>query len=171
MAWTPEEVDPGPLGDPVARAAELAATGGPVAGVEFRLLIETVEQLYLRAKAQGKATVTAFVDASLPMFDSLEALPGLTPRQTAEIHHHRGKVYRWLHRDEDARREFETVMTGPFPPAKTKFAFDGSISKPSRDSSRVILSRSSITMERLRWKCSSSPKAAIAPAWAGRPSG
>jgi hypothetical protein len=115
MAWTPEEVDPGPLGDPVARAAELAATGGPVAGVEFRLLIETVEQLYLRAKAQGKATVTAFVDASLPMFDSLEALPGLTPRQTAEIHHHRGKVYRWLHRDEDARREFETVMTGPFP--------------------------------------------------------
>ncbi len=59
--------------------------------------------------------MTAFLDASLPMFDSLAALPTLSPRQTAEIHHHRGKVYRWLHRDPDALREFETVMSGPFP--------------------------------------------------------
>lgn len=49
------------------------------------------------------------------MFDSLAALPGLSARQTSEIHHHRGKVYRWLHRDADARREFETVMAGPCP--------------------------------------------------------
>jgi hypothetical protein len=39
----------------------------------------------------------------------------LTKGQTSEIHHHRGKVYRWLRRDSDARREFETVMAGPHP--------------------------------------------------------
>jgi hypothetical protein len=115
MAWTPEEIDPGPLGDPAAKAAALAAAGRPVNPVEFRLLIETAEQLYRRAQTRGKAAVTTFLDASLPMFDSLATLPGLSPRQTAEIHHHRGKVYRWLHRDADARREFETVMAGPFP--------------------------------------------------------
>jgi hypothetical protein len=115
MAWSPEEIDPGPLGDPAAKAATLAAAGRPVTPVEFRLLIETVEQLFRRAKTQGEAAATAFLDASLPMFDSLATLPGLSLRQTAEIHHHRGKVYRWLHRDADARREFETVMAGPFP--------------------------------------------------------
>jgi hypothetical protein len=115
MVWTPEEMDPAPLGDPAAKAAALAAAGRPIARVEFRLLIETVEKLFRRAKTQGETAVTALLDASLPMFDSLAALPGLSHRQTAEIHHHRGKVYRWLHRDADARREFETVMAGPFP--------------------------------------------------------
>lgn len=115
MVWAPEEINPGLLGDPAAKAAALAAAGRPIASVEFRLLIETVEQLFRRAKPQGRAAVTAFLNASLPMFDSLAALPGLSPRQTAEIHHHRGKVYRWLHRDADALHEFETVMAGPFP--------------------------------------------------------
>lgn len=115
MAWTPEEMDPAPLGNPAATAAALAAAGRPVGRVEFRLLIETVELLFRRAKAQGATAVAAFLDASLPMFDSLAVLPSLSPRQTAEIHHHRGKVYRWLHRDADARREFETVIAGPFP--------------------------------------------------------
>lgn len=115
MVWRPEEIDPTSLGDPAARAAALASARTPVDRVEFRLLLETVEQLFYRTKAQGKAAVAAFLKASLPMFDSLAALPDLTPRQTAEIHHHRGKVYRWLHLDADARREFEAVMTGPSP--------------------------------------------------------
>jgi len=115
LVWTPEEIDPTPLGDPAAKAAALATAGRPVPQVEFRLLIETVEQLYRRAKTQGKAAVTAFLDASLPMFDDLAALPGLSPLQTAEIHHHLGKAYRRLHRDADARREFETVMAGSLP--------------------------------------------------------
>jgi hypothetical protein len=112
-AWTPEEIDPTRLGDPSAKTAALAAAGRPIAGLEFRLLIETVEKLFLRAKTHGKAAVTALLYESLPMFDSLAALPGLSPRQTAEIHHHRGKVYRWLHRDAEAQREFEAVMAGP----------------------------------------------------------
>jgi hypothetical protein len=115
MAWTPEEINPAWLEDPAAKAAALAAASTPITPVQFRLLIETVEQLFRRAKTRGPAEVTAFLEASLPMFDSLAALPGLSPRQAAEIHHHRGKVYRWLHRDAEARREFETVMTGPVP--------------------------------------------------------
>ena len=123
-AWTPEEIDPAPLGDPAAKAAALAAAGRPVNPVEFRLLIETVEKLFRRAQTQGKAAVTTFLDASLPMFDSLAALPALSLQQTAEIHHHRGKVYRWLHRDPDALREFETVMSGPFPLHATRLQTD-----------------------------------------------
>ncbi len=115
MTWTPEEIDPARLGDPATNAAVLAAEGRLITQAEFRLLIETVEQLFRRAKTQGEAAVTAVLNASLPMFDSLVALPGLSVRQTAEIYHHRGKVYRWLHRDAEAQREFETVMTGPSP--------------------------------------------------------
>jgi len=115
MAWEPEEIDPVLLGDPAAKAAALEAAQRPVARVEFRLLIETVEQLFRRAKTEGREAVTTFLDANLPMFDSLAALPDLSARQTSEIHHHRGKVYRWLRRDADARREFETVMAGPCP--------------------------------------------------------
>ncbi|ACB95927.1 hypothetical protein Bind_2314 [Beijerinckia indica subsp. indica ATCC 9039] len=115
MAWTPEEIDPIPLGDPAAKASAFAAAKLPIAHVEFRLLIETVEQLFLRVKIEGEAATTAFLDNILPMFDSLAQLPSLSPRQTAEIHHHRGKVYRRLHRDADAQREFETVIAGPSP--------------------------------------------------------
>lgn len=115
MAWEPEEIDPILLGDPAAQAAVFEAAQRPVARVEFRLLIETVEQLFRRVKTEGKEAVTTFLTANLPMFDSLAALPGLSARQTSEIHHHRGKVFRWLHRDSDARREFETVMAGPCP--------------------------------------------------------
>jgi tetratricopeptide (TPR) repeat protein len=115
MAWAPEEIVTAALGDPAARAAALADAGQPVSGVEIRVLLETVEQLFRRAKPQGPEAVKAFLEASLPMFDSLAALPELTARQAAEIHHHRGKVYRWLRRDDDARREFDAVMAGPSP--------------------------------------------------------
>ena len=115
LVWTPEEIDLGALGDPVAKAAAWAAAGRQITRVEFQLLIESVDQLYLRAKTRGAAAVNTFLEASLPMFDSLALLPGLSPRQIAELHHHRGKTYRRLYRDADARREFETVMAGSFP--------------------------------------------------------
>lgn len=115
MVWTPDEIDLTLFGNPAAKAAALAAAQSSISQVEFRLLIETFEQLYLRSKTQGSTAVSALLNANLPMFASLDALPGLTPRQTAEIHHHRGKALRWLRRDADARLEFETVMTGPFP--------------------------------------------------------
>ena len=67
------------------------------------------------------------------------------------------------------RSQLGAVMGGVA--CENEIAFDGSTSKPSHESSWVILSRSFIIIERLRWKCSSSSKAAIAPAWAGRPSG
>jgi hypothetical protein len=46
MAWAPEEIDPGPLGDPAAKAAALAAAGRPIAPVEFRRqgLVATQQQ-------------------------------------------------------------------------------------------------------------------------------
>ena len=85
VASTPEEIDPAPLGDPAAKAAALAAAGCPVARVEFHLLIETVEQLFRRAKTQGGAAVTAFLNASLPMFDSLATLPDLNSHVFSEL--------------------------------------------------------------------------------------
>jgi hypothetical protein len=115
LVWTPEEIDPIALGDPAAKAAALAAAGVQITRVEFQLLIESVDQLYLRAKMRGTDAATTFLNASLPIFDSLALLPGLSPRQMAEIHHHRGKTYRRLRRDADARREFEAVMAGSFP--------------------------------------------------------
>ena len=99
LVWTPEEIDPIVLGDPVTKAAALAAGGGQITRVEFQLLIESVDQLYLRAKMRGTGAATTFLNASLPIFDSLALLPGLSPRQIAEIHHHRGKTYRRLYRD------------------------------------------------------------------------
>jgi hypothetical protein len=111
----PEDIGPAPLGDPVAKAAALAARGEPISAIEFRLLIESFERLYLRAKALGQDEAGAFAEQGLPLFDSLATLPGLTTRQIAEIAHHRGKALAWLKRSDEARREYESVMSGPSP--------------------------------------------------------
>jgi hypothetical protein len=65
MAWEPEEIDPILLGDPAAKAAALEAAQRPVARVEFRLLIEAVEQLFRRVKTEGREAVTTFLNANL----------------------------------------------------------------------------------------------------------
>lgn len=104
-----------PVGDPVARAGALAARGEAVPAVEVRLLIESLERLYLQEKELGQAQADAVAAAGLQLYDDLATLPGLTDRQAAEIVHHRGKALGWLLRYDEARREFETVMAGPSP--------------------------------------------------------
>jgi hypothetical protein len=161
VTWTPEEADPGLLEDPVARAAELAAAGTSIAPIEFRVLIETVEQLYLRTKPHGRAAVTAFLEATLPIFDSLAALPGLTPRQEAEIHHHRGKFYRWLHRDADARGEFETVMVSSSPLDATRLQLIRLYKRENRFADAAALGESVLTTAELSGEVSPSVLLAV----------
>jgi tetratricopeptide (TPR) repeat protein len=104
-----------PVGDPIASAAARARLGEPVPAVLGRLLIESLERLYLQEKEVGQAQAEAVAAGGLQLYDDLASLPGLTDRQAAEIIHHRGKALGWLHRYDEAREAFETVMAGRSP--------------------------------------------------------
>lgn len=113
VIWTTKETLIHVLDDPIQKSAALAAAAQGIDPIEFRVLIETVEKRYFVETARDWDSGKRFLEASLAVFDNLARLPNLTAEQIAEIHHHRGKALRWLHRYDDAMAQFEAVMAGP----------------------------------------------------------
>lgn len=103
------------LDDPVQQAAELSEAGRPIDALLLRTIIETFEWQYLRTKKIGRTEATAFAKGGLPLFDSLEGIPGLTLRQRSEIRHHRGKALAWAGLRDKAWQEFEAVLESAVP--------------------------------------------------------
>lgn len=112
---SPEGNDSLDLGDPVQQAAEAAAEEKPVDALRLKMIIETFEWQYLRAKQVGRGEAKTFAERGLALFDDLDRIPGLTPRQRSEISHHRGKALAWVDRRDEALLEFEAVMASDAP--------------------------------------------------------
>ncbi|MFN7288748.1 MAG: hypothetical protein ACK5TL_00260 [bacterium] len=112
---SPEGSEALDVDDPVQQAVRLSAAGRPIDPLLLRTTIETFEWKYLRTKQVGQCEATAFATSGLLLFDALEKIPGLTPRQRAEIRHHRGKALAWIGRRDEAWREFETVLASDVP--------------------------------------------------------
>lgn len=108
------------LGDPIAHAGAWAAAGAAVDPLEVRLAIELFEWTYLNLKERDPAAAPAWAVRGLSLFDDLAGLPGLSPRQAAEIRHHRGKALAWAGRFGEARAEFEAVMASGEPLEATR---------------------------------------------------
>ncbi|GAA3718514.1 hypothetical protein GCM10022268_28520 [Sphingomonas cynarae] len=101
--------------DPVKSAAAHVASERPISSIDFSLLIESFEWLYRQKKAVSGDEAQIYAEAGLALFDHLETLVGLTPRQRSEIGHHRGKALQWLQRHAEARVVFEAVMSSDHP--------------------------------------------------------
>ncbi|MCW2247753.1 tetratricopeptide (TPR) repeat protein [Azospirillum fermentarium] len=112
---SPEGSDALDLDDPVQQAAGLSTAGRPIDPLLFRTIIETFEWLYLRTKQVGRDEATAFAKGGLPLFNDLEKILGLTPRQRSEIRHHRGKALAWIGLRDEAWKEFEAVLASAAP--------------------------------------------------------
>lgn len=111
--WEPDEVRRDLLGDPLVAAARLPKC--PRGPLSVMTVIEAVEQLFLIDKHLGEDEARNRLEARMPVFETLAALPDLTPREQAQIQHHEGKALKRLDRWKDAATRFEAVLAGPYP--------------------------------------------------------
>lgn len=113
----PEALEPALLQDPSVMVDRIVATSGRNArGIDTMAVIETIEAGYLYRKAfHGKEVAEAVLRTELPVFDRLESDFQLTPRQRAEMEHHRGKALLRLGDKRAAIACFEAVLAGPNP--------------------------------------------------------
>jgi len=109
--WDPGELRPDLVGDPVSDAEALIGAVPPALAV--MAVIEGIEQLFLYEKLDGDEAAAAGLRARLPAFDTLAGLPNLTPRQVAQIQHHKGKALKRLGETAAAAELFEAVLNGP----------------------------------------------------------
>jgi tetratricopeptide (TPR) repeat protein len=116
IAWQSNELDPDILGDPISAAEDLQGRVGADVRVEVSAIIEIVEGLYRAEKVSlGLEGARAQLRSRLPIFGTLAALNSLTPRQVAEIQHHKGKALNILGEGEAAEALFQQVLGGPSP--------------------------------------------------------
>jgi len=129
---SPEGNDTLDLGDPVQLAAEAAAEAKSVDALRLRMIIEAFEWQYLRAKQVGRDEAKTFAERGLALFDDLDRIPGLSPRQRSEIRHHRGKALAWTDRRDEALLEFEAVMASELLSMRLNFSCCAAIKTPNR---------------------------------------
>ena len=115
--WDTGEFQAGLIGDPISDAQALAGAPPPLATMA---VIEAAEQLFLHEKQDGDAVAEARLEARLPAFDLLAALPGLSDREASEIQHHKGKALKRLRRIAEATNLFEQVLGGAAPMNETR---------------------------------------------------
>lgn len=113
----PEALDPALLEDPFVMVDRVVTTTGRQArAIDTMAVIETIEAGYLYRKAlDGKEVAETGLRSEMPVFDRLEASFLLTPRQRAEIEHHRGKALLRLGDKRAAIACFQAVLAGPHP--------------------------------------------------------
>jgi tetratricopeptide (TPR) repeat protein len=108
------------LGDPQDHVARLESRGGAISYAESRFVLEAIESLYRRDKLQGYEIAQTNYEARLPLFERLLAIDGLPIRSSSEVRHHWAKALKVLGRTDDARDQFEAVMSGPHPLDSTR---------------------------------------------------
>lgn len=112
-----EALDPTLLEDPSDMIDRVIATSGREArAIDTMAVIETIEAGYLYRKAlDGRKVAETVLRSEMSVFDRLETNFLLTPRQRAEIEHHRGKALLRLGDKRAAIACFEAVLAGPYP--------------------------------------------------------
>lgn len=114
--WLPSELDRDLIGDPATLVTRLETPGQPAAPIETNLILESIEALYRADKdLAGAEAAKETLRSRIDLFNRLEALPGLTERQKAEILHHKGKTLTLLGRKDEAQALFEKVINGALP--------------------------------------------------------
>ena len=115
--WPPEDRKRALVGEPLQAVAALE--GKPPPAMAVVTVIEAIEQLFLHDKhldrTSGTRTGSENLEARLPVFEQLAALPGLSEREQAQIQHHKGKALKRLGDKTGAAELFEGVLQGPDP--------------------------------------------------------
>jgi tetratricopeptide (TPR) repeat protein len=118
--WEPNEVNVGAVGNPEDHVVRLETKGGDISHTEIRFVLEAIEGLYRREKLQSYENAKVNYKARLPLFERLLAIKSLSPRSSSEVRHHWAKALKILGRIDEAREQFESVMSGPHPLDSTR---------------------------------------------------
>lgn len=113
--WSPSEIEPMLIGDPIADAKLLRQSPIAVPSISTMALIEAIEKLFLFDKLQSHDVARDQLATRMGVFDELANIPLLTDKQVAEIKHHKAKALIRLRRHSEAIILFEEVLAGSSP--------------------------------------------------------
>lgn len=118
----PEALAPDLLEDPFVMVDRIFAMSRiEVPAIDTMAVVETIEAGYLYRKARdGKEAAETVLRSQMALFDRLESNSRLTPRQRAELEHHRGKALLRLGDRPAAIAHFEAVLSGSHPLNETR---------------------------------------------------
>lgn len=109
--WTGSAVRVDLLPEAISAAAAIAGHSAREHEVAILVVLETIEARGRHMRQMlGNAAAIEWASSVLPAYDHLETMEDLTPRQLAEIRHHRAKTLRFVGRLDDAERMFEQVL-------------------------------------------------------------
>ncbi|QKC97154.1 ATP-binding protein [Mesorhizobium sp. NZP2298] len=111
--WDALETKPELVGNPLDAVKRM--TGRKPEPLEVNMVIESIEQLFLFDKEQQDPAAQDRLRERLVAFDEMLGLPELTPRETAELLHHKGKALKRIGDLPAAAELFEEVLKGPLP--------------------------------------------------------
>jgi tetratricopeptide (TPR) repeat protein len=101
------------------------------------VVFETIEARgRLMRQMLGNAAAIVWATSVLPAYDHLEAMEKLTPRQLAEMRHHRAKTLRFVGRFEKAEQLFEKIVAD-FPLNDAKLQLLRLLNKRTEDHPRA----------------------------------
>lgn len=116
QVWNETDLDRALLGDPAQTVQALEQGKIPVSAVAIAVVLEAIECMYRSDKAhRGLENARATLRARLPLFERLQQLQGVPPRQKIEIIHHHAKALVVLEKLDEARLLFEQVLASAFP--------------------------------------------------------
>lgn len=135
--WTGSAVRVDLLPEPLTAAKAIAGRGAREHEVEILVVLETIEARGRHVRQmQGNAAAVEWASSILPAYNDLETMEDLTPRQLAEIGHHRAKTLRFVGRHDDAERMFEVVLAD-FPLNDAKLQLLRLLNKRTEDHGRA----------------------------------
>lgn len=112
VVWTGGEVRVDLLPEPMKMAEALTEKCGKDHEVEILVVLETIEARARHMKQQhsGGPVARSWLKDSLPAYDYLLSMKGLSARQVAEIRHHRAKALKVVKGDREAESAFRAVI-------------------------------------------------------------
>jgi tetratricopeptide (TPR) repeat protein len=109
--WTGSAVRVDLLPEPLTAAKAIAGRNAREHEVDILVVLETIEARGRHVRQmQGNAAAVEWASSILLAYDELGTMENLTPRQVAEIGHHRAKTLRFVGRHDEAERMFEEVL-------------------------------------------------------------
>lgn len=133
MVWIGSAIPTHLLPDPQAEAQRLKSLDAADNDVAILVVLESIEAIGRSLRhASAPDAVVAWLPTVLGAYDDLAAMTGLSPRQAAEIKHHRAKAHSTLEEYVEAEHLFEEVVA-TYPLNKAKLQLVRSFSRKSRD--------------------------------------
>ncbi|WP_211923321.1 hypothetical protein [Duganella radicis] len=174
MVWMGSAIPIHLLPDPQKEAQRLKSLGAVGNEVAILVVLESIEARGRSLRqASGDEAVSAWLPTVVRAYDDLAAMEGLSPRQTAEIKHHRAKTLSAVGEDLEAERLFEEVVAA-YPLNEAKLQLVRSYSRQPRKYEKAKQYASEIIKAKLSGSVSPSLTLALGDAlngarqtWAG----